>query len=225
MLEAATPRCGESRYGEHRTSMTRGALSVVRPEQPRHGRGIALRIVLDLVAGEQYHFGGGDRELHGIGAAGDVHVHAASAIHESLRLHGTARSTQSHEQRMLQREWIGVTGHDVARNLDVARHAVQVAMVRVHGERSAHGIVGHDGFGGRIGAARQDAQRAQQLLESHGLAAQDCSLLRDIDATQLQHVRRGVDRRHAVAQRMRDTAQQFVMNHEPPRGTRAIALV
>ncbi len=131
--------------------------------------------------------------------------------------------SESDDNRVLQRGGIGPRRCEIVTDNQLARDITQCRVKRVQLDRRARSIGRHDWLSFATVVARQQSQKVQEVLELVGFDAQHVrrsliGLIRQPD-----HLRDGRNRRNAVAQRVCQPAEQFVMYSKPARRALAAA--
>ena len=162
-----------------------------------------------------------DRVIAGLFAAAVHTRHDAHVIADGLHLDGdrprstTRRPQQRDDHGMQDRRGLRARGHNVTGENRRDRAAAQIGMLVDQSTRGLERVAQQHGFEAGIGTTGQLAHERQQAVEPIGVTAQSIEESRVGRFVHIEHTRRGGDRRQAVADGVRESAQQIVLNSEP----------
>lgn len=204
MSPRTTSRGLERGHFDRATTRQGGAAAVAAAQEPAD----RPRVVLDRV-------------IAGLFAAA-VHTRRdAHDIANGLHLDGdrsrstTRRSQQRDDHGVHDRRGLRARGHDVTGEDRRDRAAAQVGMLVEQTTRNLERVAQQHRFEPGVDTTGELTHERQQTLESVSIAAQPVEKSRVGCFVHIEHTRRGADRRQAVADSMREAAQQIVMNSEP----------
>ena len=196
--------------------LNRESAAVARVEEPLRGVDIKRRFARRLTSVDD---GIGVRSHHvntdGVRCAANVHARCTHTTGSSLR------DIQRNDNRVLQRGGVGPRRCKVVIDNQLARDFTERRIKCVQRDRRARSIGRHDRLSFAAVATRQQSQELQEVFQLVGFDAQHVrrplvGLMRQFD-----HMRDGRDRCNAVAERVCQPAEQFVMYRKPAR--RAVA--
>ena len=158
-----------------------------------------------------------DVEAHDVRCAADVNLRGAQSTCTPLR------DIQSDDYRVLQRGGVGPRRCEIVIEEQLARDVTQRRVKRVQLDRRARSIGRHNWLRFAMVVTRQQSQKVQEMHEMVSFDAEYkrrplVRLIRRVD-----HMRDGRNRCNAVAERVCQPAEQFVMYGKPAR--RALAAV
>lgn len=162
-----------------------------------------------------------DRVIAGLFAAAVHSRRNAHDIADSLHLNGdrprstTRRSQHSDDHGVHDRRGLPARRHDVTDDDRRNRAAADVGMLVEQSTRGLERVAQQHGFEPGVGTTGQLAHERQQAVEPISIVAQPLEKSRVGRFAHIEYTRRGGDRRQAVADSMREAAQQIVMNAEP----------
>ena len=152
-------------------------------------------------------------------AHGEVHTIADRLERRHQRTGAASRRRQERDTRRVHdRDGFGAHGQHIPHD-NAADGAAAQQRVRLHEPlRTVEGIGKQHGLERSLETTRQLPQQVQHPLEALGVLPQAVEESRVGDFARVEHTGRGADRRQPVADRVCQTAQQFVLNAEPALG-------
>ena len=160
---------------------------------------------------------GGHLDPHHLALGGQRHAYAGAA-----RSHSAGRR-QRHAQRVLQRRRLGSDWLDIVGGDHGAGHVPVVGMMLEQRQGSAHTVAGQQRFEIGVAASRQLPQLLQQPVQTVGIGTQSGEHAFVGNTRRIEERGDGGDRRHAIAERMCQPAEQIVMYREPARRPGVVA--